>query len=123
MTPAQRGKGNKASMADATDGPTPAERRVAMTWAQRMKRVFNIDIDKSAGQPTCIVADCREAGGHRDVPDETCKTCGGDVKIIVCIEDPVVIEDILTHLKRKDASGAVRRLPPCRAPPQASLFD
>ena len=37
-----------------------------MTWAQRLKRVFNIDI-------------------------ETCSHCGGDVKVIACIEDPVVI--------------------------------
>ena len=68
-----------------------------MTRARRLKRVFNIDI-------------------------ETCKTCGGHVKIIACIEDPVVIEQILTHLDRKDAAGAARHLPPCRAPPQASLF-
>jgi hypothetical protein len=68
-----------------------------MTWAQRLKRVFNIDI-------------------------EICNRCGGAVKIIACIEDPVVIEKILTHLDRKAAGGAARRLPPCRAPPQASLF-
>jgi hypothetical protein len=42
--------------------------------------------------------------------------------IIACIEDPVVIEKILAHLDSKAASGAARRLPPCRAPPQASLF-
>jgi hypothetical protein len=41
--------------------------------------------------------------------------------IIACIEDPVVIEKILTHLD-KAACGAAARLPPCRAPPQASLF-
>ena len=46
----------------------------------RLKRVFNIDI-------------------------ETCKTCGGQVKIVACIEDPVVIEKILTHLDRKDTSA------------------
>ncbi len=77
---------------------TPAERRAAMTWAQRLKRVFNIDI-------------------------ETFNSCGGTVKIIACIEDPVVIDKILTHLDNKAAGRAVRRLPPCRAPPQASLFD
>ena len=46
----------------------------------------------------------------------------GAVKIIACIEDRVVIEKILTHLDRKAAGGTARRLPPCRAPPQASLF-
>ena len=97
VAPSKRGKGNKAGTADATDGPTPVERRAAMTWARRLKRVFNIDI-------------------------ETCKSCGGDARIIACIEDPVVIEKILTHLERKDAAAAVARLPPCRASPQARLF-
>jgi Putative transposase/Transposase zinc-binding domain len=60
VTPAKRGKGNKARMADAVEDTTPAERRAAMTWAQRLKRVFNIDI-------------------------ETCNSCGGPVKIIACI--------------------------------------
>ena len=97
MRPAKRGTGNKARTADAPEDTTPVERRAAMTWAQRLKRVFNIDI-------------------------EICNSCGGHVKIIACIEDPVVIEKILTHLERKDAGGATRRLPPCRAPPQAGLF-
>ena len=97
VTPAKRGKGNKARTADAPEDTTPAERRAAMTWAQRLKRVFNIDI-------------------------ETCKSCGGHIKIIACIEDPVVIEKILTHIDNKAACGAARRLPPCRAPSQASLF-
>ncbi len=57
---------------------------------------------------------------HIDI--ETCNSCGGHVKIIACIEDPVVIEKILTHLDSQDASTATARLPPCRAPPQASLF-
>ena len=53
-----------------------------MTWAQRLKRVFNIDI-------------------------EICKSCGGRVKIIAYIEDPVVIEKILTHLDRKEATANI----------------
>ena len=54
---------------------------------------------------------------------ETCKTCGGHVKIIACIEDPVVIETILTHLDSKNATADAPRLPPSRAPPQAGLID
>jgi len=69
-----------------------------MTWAQRLKRVFNIDI-------------------------ETCSACGGAVKVIACIEDPVVIEKILTPLNEKVASPAMGLLPQVRAPPQAGLFD
>jgi hypothetical protein len=58
-----------------------------MTWAPRLKRVFNIDI-------------------------ETCARCGGHVKIIACIEAPVVIDKILAHLAHKDACGAAPRSPP-----------
>jgi hypothetical protein len=94
---AKRGKGNKIRTADAPEASTPAERRSAMTRAQRLKRVFNIDI-------------------------ETCNSCGGHVKIIACIEDPVVIEKTLTHLDSKAPCGVAQCLPPCRAPPQGSLF-
>ena len=45
-----------------------------MRWAQLLKRVFDIDV-------------------------ETCPECGGRLKIIAAIEDPAVIEKILTHLK------------------------
>lgn len=94
MTPAKRGKGNKARTADAPEYTIPAERRAAMTWAQILKRVFNIDIDIR-------------------------NSCGGPVKIIACIEDSVVIKRILTYLDTKAACGAFRRLPSYRAPLQA----
>ena len=45
-----------------------------MTWAQRLKRVFNI---------------------------ETCSECGGEARIIASIEDPAVINQILAHLVNK----------------------
>ena len=35
VTPAKRGKGNKTGTADAAQDTMPAERRAAMTWAQR----------------------------------------------------------------------------------------
>ncbi len=54
-----------------------------------MKRVFNIDI-------------------------ETCRACGGAVRIIACIEDPVVIEKILAHQDSR-LRKAGRRLPACSA--------
>ena len=63
-----------------------------MTWAQRLKRVFKIDI-------------------------EICQHCGGDVKIISCIEDPVVIEKILSHLQNRDS--ATTHHPQGRAPPDS----
>jgi len=40
VTPARRGRGNQARVAD--EPPTPAQRRASMTWAQRLKRVFNM---------------------------------------------------------------------------------
>ena len=42
VTPAKRGKGRKTKAFDEPEDRTPAERRAAMTWAQRLKRVFNI---------------------------------------------------------------------------------
>ena len=98
MTPAKRGKGAKPKAFEEGEEKTPAERRAAMTWAQRLKRVFGIDI-------------------------ATCPACGGALRIIVCIEDPLLIEKILTHLDQKDACAAPSRLLPCRAPPQAGLLD
>jgi hypothetical protein len=44
VTPAKRGKRIRAGTSDAAEDRTPAERRAAMTWAKRLKRVFNIDI-------------------------------------------------------------------------------
>jgi len=98
VTPARRGKGRKAQSDQAWKDKTPGERHVAMTWMQRLKRVFNIDI-------------------------EVCEKCKGPVKIIACVEDPVVIEKILKHLKERTTSTNIVRLPPGRAPPQIELFD
>jgi len=96
VTPAKRGKGNKTKTSDEPQEKTPAERHAAMSWAQRLKRVFNIDI-------------------------ETCRKCGCTVKVIACIEDPVVIKKILTHLQGKLTPGPTDLLQESRAPP-ADLF-
>ena len=68
-----------------------------MTWAQRLKRVFNIDI-------------------------EVCDICGKKVKVIACIEDPVIIKKILAHLKEQTPATIKYVMPEGRSPPQASLF-
>ena len=62
-----------------------------MSWAQRLKRVFAIDI-------------------------ETCRQCGGHLRVIASIEAPAVIERILEHLGR-DAES-VDPTHPSRAPPK-----
>ncbi len=100
VTPAKRGKSNSARVSD-DEPPTSVERRASMTWASRLKRVFNIDI-------------------------ETCTECGGPVKVIACIEDPVVIKQILDHLKHKAETSEPGALPESRAPPAGppqGLFD
>lgn len=99
VTPAKRGRGNKARVVE--EQPSPAKRRASMTWAQRLKRVFNIDI-------------------------ETCSECGGAVKVIACIEDPAVIKQILDHLRHKAETSEPLALPESRASPAGlpqGLFD
>lgn len=98
VTPAKRGIGRKAQSGQAWKDKTPSERHIAMTWMQRLKRVFDIDI-------------------------EICEKCQGPVRIIACVEDPAVIEKILKHLKERSASTNIVRLPPERAPPQIELLD
>jgi len=92
VTPAKRGKGVKP-IADMKVRST-AECHAAMTWAQRLKRVFNIDI-------------------------EVCSHCGGSVRVIACIEDQEAIDRILTHLRDKEQGTPTlpHLAPPTRAPP------
>ena len=51
----------------------------------------------------------------------TCCECGGTMKVIACIENPVVIEKILAHLQGKDTSVPTSLRPASRAQP-ADLF-
>jgi hypothetical protein len=51
------------------------------------------------------------------------RACGGTAKVIACIEDPVVIEKILSHLSEKASSTETTLLPESRAPPHAGLYD
>ena len=44
------------------------------------------------------------------------------MKVIACIEDPVVIQKILNHLKEKGEYQDAFRLPESRGPPQTRLF-
>ena len=47
---------------------------------------------------------------------ETCRRCGGRLKVIASIEDPVLIERILAHLERP-AEGLTPAPFAARAPP------
>lgn len=63
-----------------------------MTWAQRLKRVFDIDV-------------------------QTCDACGGTARIVAAVEDPVVIKKILAHLDARGAMPQAYHRPAARAPP------
>ena len=84
--------------------PTPVEREsdqdnplAPLTWAQRLKRVFEIDIT-------------------------VCPHCGGRLRFIADVTDPEIIRSILTHLRgRAPPDGGVPRQAPMPAtPPHAS---
>jgi len=63
----------------------PAQARAAMTWMQRLRRVFNIELSR-------------------------CPRCGAALRVLAVITDPRVIAAILTHLETR----AVRAAPPAR---------
>ena len=67
--------------------PSATDKAYSMTWAQRLKRVFGVEIE---------------------IHDK----CGGNVKIIACIGNADVIEKILKHLGLDEASQARNRSPP-----------
>lgn len=74
---------------------TETEKRGSMTWAVRLKRAFNIDIN-------------------------TCERCGGAVKVIACIDDPAVIQKILDAMHSRHGHHQQNqkiKLPYERAPP------
>jgi hypothetical protein len=95
VTPAKRGKGRPHK--ENEDAP-PEQRRQSMIWAQRLKRVFNIDIS-------------------------ICEKCAGEAKIIACIEDPSVIDKILQHLQAKGLlEEPPELLPAAQASPESDGF-
>jgi hypothetical protein len=100
LTPSGRGK-RPASDAvpvdvSAHDEPrSPEQKRRAMSWAQRLKRVFSIDVT-------------------------TCAHCGGAVRIVASIEDPKAIRAILAHFEKHGALEQAHYRPAARAPPPAA---
>jgi Putative transposase len=79
IVPSPAERATETSSKDAHGQDAPAR----MSWARLLKRVFNVDL-------------------------EHCPNCGGALKIIAAIEDPLVIVKILSHLGL-----------PARAPPRA----
>jgi len=97
VTPAHRDKGGNKQIDTEIREKTAFAKKRGMTWAQRLKRVLNIDI-------------------------EVCDICGKKVKVIGCIEDPAVIKKILAHLKEQTPVTIKYVIPESRSSPQSSLF-
>jgi hypothetical protein len=72
IVPAKRDRGRQ-QQGQGAEGACP--RPVSMTWAQRLARVFAIDVT-------------------------SCERCGGAVKIIPCVKAPLVIRKILDLVQR-----------------------
>jgi hypothetical protein len=121
ITPSQRGKGSKketgtATTAELLDDKSTIEKRAAMTWAQRLKRVFGIEIEVCRHCQGTVKMMCRDARMPR------AHGCAGAA--IACIEDPTVIEKILACLNSKATTTTIQTelplLPMPRAPPTES---
>lgn len=65
-----------------------------MTWAQRIKRVFHIDVT-------------------------TCVRCGGALRIVACIDEPKAIRAIPAHFAEHGTLETAHYRPGPRAPPAA----
>jgi hypothetical protein len=96
ITPARRGQGGKHAEEGAEQPAMPPH--VGMSWAQRLKRVFGIEIG-------------------------TCSRCHGRLKMLASIEDPAVIVRILAHLDRTSGTAEPELGPlGARAPPFQSAL-
>jgi hypothetical protein len=64
-------------------------------WAQRLKRVFDIDVT-------------------------TCVNCGGAARIVASVEDPTAIRAILAHFDKHGVLEHAHYRPRPRGPPAAA---
>ncbi|CAD5254103.1 transposase (fragment) [Alteromonas sp. 38] len=100
VTASQRGKNSPRLAEHLKDSDKPYHAR-SMSWAQRLKRVFNIDIT-------------------------VCEACEkSNVKIIACITAPSVTYKILMHLDKLDSliTANTCRAPPVFEPVQTSVIE
>ena len=65
-----------------------------MKWAARLRRAFGIDI-------------------------KICEACEGAVKVLACMEDPIAINKILTHIQLRESSQVMLSIG--KAPPVGLL--
>ena len=98
LTPAGGGRRpaiDAASTATRKDDRAPAERRCSVSWAQCLRRVFNIDVTP-------------------------CIHCGGALRIVVSIEEPAAIRAILAQFAKHGALETAHYRPGPRGPPAAA---
>ncbi|MFT7373697.1 MAG: hypothetical protein ACI9T9_002397 [Oleiphilaceae bacterium] len=97
VTASQRGKNSPRLVNIGNEHSDKPYHARSMTWAQRLRRVFNIDINE-----------CEKCEKHNV----------SIIAIIACIIDIHVIQKILKHLDKKyPTSKQTTILPPLRAPP------
>ena len=100
LTPSGRGKRLPSNATQDTppepaDPRSPDERRRSMSWAQRLKRVFNIDVS-------------------------TCVHCGGASRFVASVEEPDAIRAILAHFDKHGVREEAHYRPRPRGPPAAA---
>ena len=71
-----KGEGNDRTHSAAEETANKDELVAPLTWAQRLKRVFNIDIT-------------------------LCPLCGSSMRVIADITDPDVIQRIIDHIEAR----------------------
>jgi len=111
----------------AVEGDKPV---APMSWMQRLKRVFAIDIayrDVGKGREQGAIASrlarapakrvWRFARSARSLARVPISACGGRLRVIACIEDTPLIAKILGHVRRREVLiGNTSRSPPVLQP-------
>ena len=94
----KRGRGRKRRQPTGENwlDKTPAERHVAMTWMQRLKRVFNIDLNNSLIE--CYTSDYTKMGAHSDQALDLADD--SFIAIYSCYENPGSLKTPRTLLVR-----------------------
>jgi hypothetical protein len=80
------GRGSYRGSAPPATDRTPADRHKAKIWAQRLARVFRIDVTR-------------------------CESCGGPVRIIASLTNPGVLDRILVARTGAELPGPARGPP------------
>jgi hypothetical protein len=103
------GRGRQTGRGTAQPERSASERHAAMTWAQWLKRVFNIDVEN------CV--HCGKAVRVAAPAHPCARGISASLHVIASIEEPALIERILAHVRGKAGSDTAARGPPSTGPP------